>query len=206
LRINFEAEMTNRRFTLPALPAVALALALALALLVLVAGFLPAGAQAARPPSFEAELAGRDVDIERAPGHYIVIQRSTGHYLDPGSSTDATGTAHLTFLRPGVLFRVMVQGLEGANEVTLNLVGERGGEVFNEEIATLWKGGSDPGSFSGRLAGGWLMDADLRGPLAERGLEGLLRATEAGNVYVVIHTAQWPKGEIGGPLISVTFE
>jgi hypothetical protein len=188
--------MNSRRLLVAAL--------FALALLGLVA-LAPAGAQADRPPAFEAELAGPDVDIERAPGHYIVIQRSTGHYLDPGAETEATGTAHLMFLAPGVQYRVMVENLTGAQEVSLFLVAEREGEVFTDRVATLWSGRPGPSAVSGRLAGGWLTEGDLVGPLAARGLSGLLRAAEAGNIYVVVHTEAWPKGEIGGPLIPVTF-
>lgn len=179
-------------------------LLLALVLLALsTVALFPAPAVAVRPPAFEAELAGPDVSIERTPGHYIVIQRSTGHYLDPGAVTNATGTAHLMFLGPGVLYRIMVSELEQASEVSLRLVIDRNGQVFNDEVAVLWSGRTAPGAFSGRLAGGWLTDRDVGGPLSGQGLAGLQREMSAGNIYMVVHTLVWPKGEIGGPVVPI---
>jgi hypothetical protein len=177
---------------------------LVLATVVLGAAF--SGAEAASPPRYEAELAGPDVeiDIERAVGHYVVIERSAGHYLDPEAETAAVGTAYFKLLPSGMQFRVMVSRLVGPTEVTLRHVIDRGGEVEDEVIAVLWSGNGN--SMNGRLAGGTLRDEDLRGPLAGLGLLGLARDIRAGNVYVVVSTAQYPKGEIGGPLLPVTLD
>jgi hypothetical protein len=174
---------------------------LALALAALVAG--PAAAQVAPPLEFEAELAGPDVeiDIERAVGHYVVIERSAGHYLDPEAETQATGTAYFRWSPAGLQYRVMVRDLARPTEISLRHVVERGGEVQSEIIAVLWTGSRS--SLHGRLAGGRLQDDELRGPLADLGVLGLLREVRAGNIYVVVSTQQYPRGEIGGPLLPV---
>ena len=52
-----------------------------------------------------------------------------------------------------------------------------------------------PGSFDGRLASGVITVDDLRGPLAGN-WKGFVQAVIAGDLYVNVHTAAHPSGEI----------
>jgi hypothetical protein len=52
-----------------------------------------------------------------------------------------------------------------------------------------------PGETDGRLARGTISEADLRGPLAGD-WEGFVEALQNGDVYVNVHTVQFPGGEV----------
>ena len=57
-----------------------------------------------------------------------------------------------------------------------------------------------PGRFQGTYAVGTVTAADLVGPLAGMPFSALLEAMEAGNIYVNVHTAEYPGGEIRATL------
>ena len=57
------------------------------------------------------------------------------------------------------------------------------------------------GRSQGLLAEGVITDADVVGPLAGLGVDGLLEAIEEGNAYANVHTSLYPPGEIRGQLV-----
>lgn len=183
--------------------------ALAIVLTVLTLLALTAGTSTALgdpPTPFAAYLAGPDVeiDIERHIGHYVVIERSTGHYLVPGTGTIATGTAFVQLVPAGLQYRVMVSDLLNPTEVILWHLVARDGVITKQQIAVLWSG--ERNNLQGALAAGVLGDADVGGWLADFGVAGLVRAINAGTIYVVVSTEAYGKGEIGGPLLPIPVE
>jgi hypothetical protein len=57
-----------------------------------------------------------------------------------------------------------------------------------------------PGRSNGVLAEGVITADDLIGPLAGQSLDDLLDQIRAGNVYVNVHTTQFPGGEVRGQI------
>jgi hypothetical protein len=55
-----------------------------------------------------------------------------------------------------------------------------------------------PGRSSGPLAEGEITAANLVGPLAGQNLSALIEAIQAGDIYVNVHTSQFPGGEVRG--------
>ena len=57
---------------------------------------------------------------------------------------------------------------------------------------------------SGLLSEGDITASDLKGPIAGKQLSDLLSSMHSMDVYVNIHTTQYPNGEIRGQISNVT--
>lgn len=65
-------------------------------------------------------------------------------------------------------------------------------------VAPLYTGAKKSGEFSGDLVEGTIRAEDLKGPLAGKSIPDLVALMQSGEVYVNVHTAKHPKGEIRG--------
>jgi hypothetical protein len=72
-------------------------------------------------------------------------------------------------------------------------------------IVTLFKSNTPtPKMVSGLLSEGDITASDLKGPIAGKQLSDLLSSMHSMDVYVNIHTTQYPNGEIRGQISNVT--
>lgn len=129
--------------------------------------------------------------------------------MDPGQEvhmevvSNATGLATFQH-RPGsgeIHYRVNVANIENVTMSHIHL-GAQGDE--GPVVAWLYPEMPPPqlieGRTQGTLAQGVIASDDLVGPLEEEELDDLLALMEAGEIYVNVHTEQYPPGEIRGQI------
>ncbi len=101
-----------------------------------------------------------------------------------------------TMSESGLHYQLNVKDLENPKAAHLHL-----GKSTTSEgpvVAPLFLGPAKSGKFSGMLAEGTITDKDLTGPLSGKSVNDLIAMIESGDVYVNIHTAKHPTGEIRG--------
>ncbi len=112
--------------------------------------------------------------------------RLTGDQENPGIVTDAKGTGAFTLTDAGLVYAITVEGLDITNaHFHNNAIGANGG-VARGILA----------DFDGNTAAGIWAPSDAS-PLTDEFVKELL----AGNIYVNIHTADNPGGEIRGQVL-----
>lgn len=122
---------------------------------------------------------------------------------DPPVVSNARGQAvfHLSKDGTELRYRLIVANIENVLQAHLHLApaGENG-----PVVAWLYPSGPPPELIPGRtqgvLATGTITAADLVGPLEGASLDQLVDAILAGDIYVNVHTQQFPGGEIRGQL------
>ena len=116
----------------------------------------------------------------------------------PARETKAVGQAIVTISKDesSVHYKVIVANLENAVAAHFHMApaGTNGGVVRG-----IFANPNASGPMNGILAEGDITDADLVGALAGN-LAGFIEALRSGNIYVNIHTAAYPGGEIRGQL------
>lgn len=121
----------------------------------------------------------------------------------PANDSDARGQAvfQVSQDRTEVSYRLMVANLHNVIQAHIH-VGEAG--VNGPVVAWLYPSGppAQPieGRSSGVLATGVITEDNLVGPLAGQPLSALLDRMRDASVYVNVHTAQFPPGEIRGQI------
>lgn len=123
---------------------------------------------------------------------------SGGEEVPPNDSR-AQGQAIFQLSADGteVSFRLIVANIENVRAAHIHVApaGVNGGVgVF------LYGGPTIPGRFQGTLSEGVFTAADFIGPLAGVTLEGFLALLDDGQLYVNVHTDQFPGGEVRGQL------
>jgi len=121
----------------------------------------------------------------------------------PPVDTRAQGQAVFQLSRDGseLSYRLIVANIQNVTQAHIHMA-PRG--VNGPVVAWLYPEGPPtqliPGRFNGVLATGTITADDLVGPLAGAELEELIEAMLAGNLYVNVHTSQFPPGEIRGQI------
>ena len=124
----------------------------------------------------------------------------SGSGEEPPVDSTAHGQARMRLARDGdsviLGYRLEVFDLVDAAQAHIHL----GSPDENGPVVAFLFGPQDPaGLFNGTLAEGRIEESDLRGPL-EGDLMGFIQALRAGELYVNVHTAAHPGGEIRGQI------
>jgi hypothetical protein len=120
----------------------------------------------------------------------------------PPVSTSAQGEAVFQVNSDSTIhYQLIVSNIEDINASHLHL-GAAG--VNGSPVVWLYPSGPPPvlipGRFDGVLTEGIITAANLVGPLAGHSMTDLINEIESGNIYVNIHTTEYPGGEIRGQL------
>lgn len=144
-------------------------------------------------------LAG--LSLAQPATHFVATLE--GQQVVPPVNTQASGTASFTLSEDGkaLQYQLSVKHIMDVTMAHLHMAprGKNGGIV-------VWLYPAAPparpksGEFSGTLASGTITAAQLAGALAGKPLSALLTAIQAGDIYVNIHTATHPGGELRGQL------
>lgn len=152
-----------------------------------------AGAALALAASIGVADAGPPVHTTHATGAQETVPVDTNAQGQLVLRESADGTS--------IDYRLIVANISDVTMSHLHLApaGSNGGIVV-----WLYPDGPPPqlieGTTNGVLATGTITADDLVGGLAGQGLDALLDAIEAGNIYVNVHTTANPGGEIRGQL------
>ncbi len=123
----------------------------------------------------------------------------SGSSESPAISTPAKGSATFELDKTGkeLKYKVTVNDIEDvtAAHVHYGMKGKDGPPVAAIDIK-----GSKTGKFSGVLAEGMITDKDLVGPLKGKSVEDLVKDIKSGELYLNVHTAKYPNGELRGQL------
>ncbi|MCO6477817.1 MAG: CHRD domain-containing protein [Phaeodactylibacter sp.] len=115
--------------------------------------------------------------------------RLTGNQENPAVTTEATGTGTFMLTDEGLEYNITVEGLDiAAAHFHNNAIGANGGVV--RDLG---------GDFNGNTASGAWTSTDAQ-PLTGE----LIKALLAGNLYVNVHTAANPGGEIRGQVLPTS--
>lgn len=122
----------------------------------------------------------------------------TGGAEVPAVTTQGSGSSEFVLSEDGtsMTFVVNVSNLANVRFAHLHqgAAGANGGVIVNLRLDKV------NGAVNGRYAEGTLTGASLVGPLAGQPLSALVSAIQAGNVYVNVHTDNFPTGELRGQL------
>ncbi|MFN0154391.1 MAG: CHRD domain-containing protein [Gaiella sp.] len=126
-----------------------------------------------------------------------------GYQETPSISTAGRGDFRVDIDGTTIRFRLRYEGLEGGAVGAAHLhFGQR--HTAGAVIAFLCGGGGKPACPASGTVEGTIVAADVIGPAAQGIATGqfdeLVRAIRAGAVYVNVHTATYPGGEIRGQL------
>ena len=120
----------------------------------------------------------------------------------PPVETDAAGLAifDLDEAANRLGYQVYVVNVEGAVESHIH----KGPPDFNgDPVAYLLRPQDEPLSVTGLLASGTVAASDLFGVLGREGFESFVMELRTGNLYVNVHTREYPAGEIRGQIQPV---
>jgi hypothetical protein len=118
----------------------------------------------------------------------------------PANDSDATGSATFTDRGGQIEFRLDVQNIDFANAAHIHAAAEG---VNGGVVVPLFSTGAPVASFSGRLAEGSFVQADitpLPGATAAITMDSLRVLMRTGRAYVNVHTVEFPGGEIRGQI------
>jgi len=116
----------------------------------------------------------------------------------PAVQTSATGQGEFTVPANGTMkYRVNVTGITNASAAHIHMAkaGENG-DVIADLLNTPTS--KDKDTAYGMIFRGNLSDSSLKGPMQGKTLDDLAAAMDSGDVYVNVHTAEHPDGEIRG--------
>ena len=120
----------------------------------------------------------------------------------PAVQTSATGEGEFTVPANGTMkYRVNVTGISNASAAHIHMAkaGENG-EIIADLLNTPTS--KDKDTAYGMIFRGNLSDSSLKGPMQGKTLDDLAAAMDSGDVYVNVHTAQNPDGEIRGQVVN----
>jgi hypothetical protein len=138
-------------------------------------------------------------DHREAP---LFMTHPTGDEEVPAVDTKAQGQAKFLIVDDGseaLSFKLIVANIMDVTMAHLHMgaIGENG-----PVVAFLFRDSNnrDGHRFNGALVEGFIMAEDLVGPLSGNPLSELIREMEEGNIYVNVHTVDYPSGEIRGQI------
>ena len=118
----------------------------------------------------------------------------------PAVQTSATGQGEFTVPANGTMkYRVNVTGITNASAAHIHMAkaGENG-DIIADLLNTPTS--KDKDTAYGMIFRGNLSDSSLKGPMQGKTLDDLAAAMDSGDVYVNVHTAEHPDGEIRGQI------
>ncbi|HJR85802.1 MAG TPA: CHRD domain-containing protein, partial [Nitrososphaeraceae archaeon] len=120
----------------------------------------------------------------------------------PPVETSATGEAEFTVPANDTMkYRINVTGIMNASAAHIHMAKEgENGEVIADLLNTPTS--KDKDTAYGMIFRGNLSDSSLKGPMQGQTLDDLATAMDSGEVYVNVHTAANPDGEIRGQIIN----
>jgi hypothetical protein len=114
-------------------------------------------------------------------------------------NSPAKGEAKFTLSNDGksMSYTIVVRDIENPTSAHIHLgsAGKNG-----ELLANLFSGPKREGKFRGNLAQASFTEADLKGKLKGKSLTHLVALIKSGDVYVNVHTDNYPDGEIRGQI------
>ncbi len=116
------------------------------------------------------------------------------------SATQAKGTADFFLSPDGTALRYVLT-LHDIRDVTmahLHTMSNGSDQVVAWLFPSAPPARRNEGEVNGRLASGVLTAASLRGPLAGKSLADLVKAIQAGEISVLVHTERHPTGALRG--------
>jgi hypothetical protein len=123
----------------------------------------------------------------------------SGGEVVPPVKTIARGEAgfHLGMDGKALSFKLTVSGIKDitAAHIHIGKKGENG-----PPVVFLFHGPEKKGMFNGTLADGTIAAKDLFGPLSGMTIKDLMTKIDSGDAYVVVHTEQYPGGELRGQI------
>jgi hypothetical protein len=120
----------------------------------------------------------------------------------PAVETSATGEGEFTVPENATMkYRVNVTGISNASAAHIHMAkaGENG-DVIADLLNTPTS--KDKDTAYGMIFRGNLTDSSLKGPMQGKTLDDLAAAMDSGDVYVNVHTAEHPDGEIRGQIVN----
>lgn len=120
----------------------------------------------------------------------------------PPVDTSATGEGEFTVPENGTMkYRVNITGIMNASASHIHMAkeGENGDVVADLLNSPTSK---DKDTAWGMIFRGNLTDSSLKGPLEGKTLDDLVTAMESGEIYVNVHTAAHPDGEVRGQVFN----
>ena len=120
----------------------------------------------------------------------------------PAVQTSATGKGEFTVPANGTMkYKVNVTGIMNASAAHIHMAkaGENG-EIIADLLNTPTS--KDKDTAYGMIFRGNLSDSSLKGPMQGKTLDDLAAAMDSGDVYVNVHTAGHPDGEIRGQIAN----
>jgi hypothetical protein len=121
----------------------------------------------------------------------------------PANDSRATGQAIFQLSRDGqsISYRLIVANIENVTMAHIHLApAGANGPVVVWLYPSAPPAQLIPGRSSGVLATGTFTAENLVGPLAGQSLDALLDAFLGGDLYVNVHTSQYPPGEVRGQI------
>ncbi|ARJ24410.1 CHRD domain-containing protein [Bacillus mycoides] len=117
----------------------------------------------------------------------------------PPVETDARGQAVFKLSRDQLRLKFRLDLFDIENVVVAHLhLGAKG--TNGPVVAFLFGPITNPVSIECATFTGTITQEELVGPLAGRSLDDLVREIISGNIYINVHTVQYPNGEIRGQL------
>ena len=118
----------------------------------------------------------------------------------PPVETSATGEGEFTApANESIKYRVNVTGIMNASAAHIHMAKEgENGEVVADLLNSPTSKGKD--TAYGMIFRGNLSDSSLKGPMQGKTLGDLAAAMDSGDIYVNVHTAEHPDGEIRGQI------
>ncbi len=118
----------------------------------------------------------------------------------PPVETSATGEGEFTVPANDTMkYRVNVTGIMNASAAHIHMAKEgENGDVVADLLKTPTS--KDRDTAYGMIFRGNLTDSSLKGPMEGKTLDDLAAAMDSGDIYVNVHTAENPDGEIRGQI------
>jgi CHRD domain len=120
----------------------------------------------------------------------------------PPVETSATGEGEFTVPANSTMkYRVNVTGIMNASAAHIHMAKEgENGDVVADLLNTPTSKGKD--TAYGMIFRGNLSDSSLKGPMQGKTIDDLAAAMDSGDIYVNVHTAAHPDGEIRGQIVN----
>lgn len=120
----------------------------------------------------------------------------------PPVESSATGEGEFTVPANGTMkYRVNITGISNASASHIHMAKEgENGDVIADLLNTPTS--KDKDTSFGMIFRGNLTDSSLKGPMEGKTIDDLAAAMDSGDVYVNVHTAEHPDGEIRGQIAN----
>lgn len=125
--------------------------------------------------------------------------RLSGNESVPAVKTKAKGEAEFKLSKDGkaLNYKLKVSNINNVNAAHIHK-GKKG--ESGPVVAGLFAGPKKEGKFKGTLSEGTITEKELMGELEGKSLDALVQLIKSGDLFVNVHTAAYPDGEIRGQI------